>query len=142
MVYAEGPNYRFEVDGAIATCRVWRRPDLDSDAGARCAREMTAHFRTLSLAAPTVARAIIMDVREAPAVAGPQTLDALGELMKSWEAVKRPVAVVVGPAPIQALQYRRLVAQHAAHYGGLFSDPDSATRWIEQRSPSSRPGSR
>src|SRR4030095_12881107 len=117
MISPEAANYQFEIADTIATCRVWRRPDLDSNAGARCAQETIGHFRALALAGPTVARAIILAVSDAPAVAGPRTLQAIGPLLEAWELVKRPVAVVIGPAPIQALQFRRLIVEYAASSG-------------------------
>ena len=136
MIYAEGANYRFEIADTIATCRVWRRPDLDSNAGARCAQETIEHFRALALAGSNVARAIILDVSDAPAVAGPRTLQAIGQLLEAWELVKRPVAVVIGAAPIQALQFRRLIVEYAATCGAMFYDVESALSWAVQQKPS------
>jgi hypothetical protein len=132
MVYAEGPNFRFDIADAIARCRVWRRQDLDSAQGARCAEDLANHARKLAAGAAGVARAMVLDLRDAPAVSGPRTLGALGELLKSWEDVRRPVAMVVGASPTQALQFRRLVAQNAPRLGATFTDLDSALAWVAE----------
>ena len=56
-------------DGARAEIKIWRRPDLDSAAGARNAEEMAAEAAKLPHRG---IREVILDLREAPGVAGPR----------------------------------------------------------------------
>lgn len=126
-IYAEGGNYRIELDAGVACCRVWARPDLDSAAGARFALEKVGHFEALSLGA---ARGMIFDLSAAPPVAGPSTQESLGQMLATWERAKRPIAMVGGSNQIQLLQLRRLVASHAPSYGSLFTELPAARAWI------------
>jgi len=126
-IYADGGNYCIELEHAVAYCRVWSRPDLDSAAGARFALEKVSHFEALSRGA---ARGMILDLSAAPPVAGPSTQASLGQMLSTWERAKRPIAVVGGNNQIQVLQLRRLVASHAAGYGSLFTELPAARTWI------------
>ena len=126
-IYADGGNYCIELDAAIAYCRVWARPDVDSAAGARFALEKVGHFEALSLGA---ARGIILDLSAAPPVAGPSTQASLGQMLSSWERAKAPIAIVGGNNQIQLLQLRRLIASHAPGYGSLFTELPAARSWI------------
>lgn len=130
MVFAEGDNYRIEIAGGLATCAVWRRPDLDMHAGARCAEEKIRYFR--ELAQGDVVAGMLFDLREAPPVTGPKTQAALGRMLDCFETASKGIALVYS-ASIQALQIGRLVGQHAPRHGGAFSDIDAARRWLERR---------
>ncbi|HEY6557469.1 MAG TPA: hypothetical protein VI072_09350 [Polyangiaceae bacterium] len=127
VVYAEGGNYRIELDQSTAYCRVWSRPDVDSQAGASFALEKIAHFQAL---ARGQAERMILDLMDAPPVAGPKTQEALGAMLASWEAARRPIALVVGDNKVQLLQLKRLTVSHAPHYGRVFSDLDLARDWL------------
>jgi hypothetical protein len=126
-IYAEGGNYSIELEAGLAYCRVWARPDLDSVAGARFAREKIGHFETL---ARGEAEGMVLDLTLAPPVTGPSTQASLGQMLAAWENAKRPIAVVAGARPIQLLQLRRLVAHHAPHCGSVFGESTDARAWV------------
>ena len=111
--YATGDNYTVALEGAHAVATVWRRPDLDSATGARNANEMTAHLRKLT---PQLA-SLILDLREAPAVAGPKTVETMSELLRGCEKASVRIAVVLSADPMQLLQFRRLVATYSPTRG-------------------------
>jgi hypothetical protein len=126
--FAEGGNYNIDVEGGIAECRVWSRPDLDSTTGAQLAMEKIALFRQL---ASGIARGMLFDLSVAPAVIGPKTQEALGEMFKAWEDVGSPIAVVAGVNSVQQLQLRRLVSTYAPEHGKLFQSNDAGLLWLE-----------
>jgi hypothetical protein len=127
-IYADGGNYCIELDAAVAYCRVWTRPDVDSTAGARFALEKVSHFEALSLGS---ARGMLLDLAGAPPVAGPSTQASLGQMLAIWERAKRPIAIVGGSNQTQLLQLRRLVASHAPRYGSVFTELAAARTWID-----------
>ena len=122
-LYAEGGNYRFDLDGGVAKCRVWRRPDVDGETGAEFAREKVAHFEAL---AKGPARAMVFDLRDAPPVTGPKTQEALGQMFAPFERAGRRIAVLVGPNAIQQLQMSRLVDSTAPSQGQVFTTESEA----------------
>jgi hypothetical protein len=125
--FAEGLNYSIDLDGATAICRVWSRPDLDSATGAALAVEKITHFQNL---AQGVAQGMLFDLTQAPAVTGPKTQHALGEMLTAFQAASRPIALVVGQQSIQQLQLRRLVSTYAFTHGALFTSQDDALAWL------------
>jgi hypothetical protein len=130
--FAEGMNYSIDLEGSVAVCRVWSRRDLDSATGARLATEKIALFRKL---ASRDTAAMLLDLSEAPVVAGPKTQAALGEMLKAWQDVSKPVAVVASSHSIQQLQLRRLIQTFAPSQGGLFGSTDEAAAWLESCVP-------
>jgi hypothetical protein len=126
-IYAEGGNYSIELDVGVAYCRVWARPDVDSAAGSRFAREKIAHFETL---ARGEAKAMILDLASAPPVTGPATQESLGHMLAAWERARRPIAIVASGNQVQLLQLRRLVASHAPHSGAVFNESAAARGWV------------
>lgn len=125
--FAEGLNYSIDLDGATAICRVWSRPDLDSNQGAALAVEKISHFKSL---AQGQAQGMLFDLTQAPAVTGPKTQQALGEMLTAFQAAGKPIALVTGPQSIQQLQLRRLVSTFAAANGALFTSLDDAFAWL------------
>jgi hypothetical protein len=130
--FAEGANYSIDLDGRIAVCRVWSRPDLDSAAGAQLAIDKIALFRRL---AAGVTLGLLFDLSQAPAVTGPKTQEALGAMMDAWQRAGKPVAVVSGPNSLQQLQLRRLISIFAPDQGALFGSVDEASAWLDSRLP-------
>jgi hypothetical protein len=128
--FAEGLNYQIDLDGSKATCRVWSRPDIDSTQGAAMAVEKVSHFRHL---AQTSASSMLFDLTQAPAVTGPKTQQALGDMLSSWQAAGKPVAVVTGAHSIQQLQLRRLLATFAPDQSALFVSLEEAGAWLEAK---------
>ncbi|HTV19082.1 MAG TPA: hypothetical protein VMG12_10435 [Polyangiaceae bacterium] len=126
--FAEGQNYSIDLDASRATCRVWSRPDLDSAQGAALAVEKVALFQRL---AQGNAREMVFDLSQAPAVTGPITQNALGQMLDAWQRAGKPIALVSGPLSIQQLQLRRLLATHAPQQGALFTSLDEAMAWLD-----------
>ena len=126
--FAEGMNYSIDLEGSIAVCRVWSRRDLDSATGARLATEKIGLFRRLAGGATG---AMLLDLAQAPVVAGPKTQGALGEMLKAWQDVSKPVAVVASSHSIQQLQLRRLIQTFAPNHGALFGSIEEAAAWLE-----------
>ena len=133
---AEGDNYEISMDEhGVVVCRVWRRPDLDHDAGARCAEEMLERIRDLALSSE--ATGFVYDLREAPPVAGPRTQAAIVGIVALWVEGGRRVAIAVGDASLRKLQMQRLVSEAATQEAAVFDEPDEALRWV--RKPDRQP---
>lgn len=126
----EGDNYRVELDGRVALCRVWARPDLDFETGARLAAQKVEICRRL---AAGEARALLFDLREAPKVTGPKTQKALELIIGVWESAARPIAIIVSPASLQKLQLSRIAKEAAPTQSEVFLDFDQARAWVDQR---------
>ena len=125
--FAEGKNYEIDVTGALATCRVWSRPDLDSTEGAQLAAEKIAVFQRLS--ASTV-QGLLLDLSRAPPVTGAKTQESLGAMLKAWQDATKYVAVVAASNSMQQLQLRRIIATFAPDYGKLFDVARQAEEWL------------
>jgi hypothetical protein len=130
--FAEGLNYSIDIDGSKAICRVWSRPDLDSNIGAQLATDKIALFRQL---ASGDILGLLFDLSQAPAVTGPKTQQALSEMMQAWQEAKKPVAVVAGGNSIQQLQLRRLISTFAPDQGALFGSAEEAAAWLDSSLP-------
>lgn len=132
--YATGDNFTLVLDGGHAVLKVWRRPDLDSASGARNANEMAAHLRALM---PKLA-SLIFDLRDAPPVAGPKTVETVSELLRSCEQRAVRIAVVLSADPMQLLQYRRLVATYAPARGKAVMTLAEAEAHVRPKPPARR----
>lgn len=135
VTFAEGGNYRIDIVHQVARFRLWRRPDLDSEAGARLAEEARDQFQRLAATNESEVRGLLMDLREGPVVAGPVTQQHVGRMLTIWASCNRPLAVLVGDAPIQLLQYRRMVSEHCPRIGNVFDDMTLAEQWLSDRPP-------
>ncbi len=111
-----GDNYTFGLTATLrAVCRVWRRPDLTSADGARCAEEMTSLMR--AAAARMESLGMLFDLRDAPFIAGPRTEAAVTLMLTSWDQVRKRSCIIVSDNPMQQLQMKRLVEKHAPRFG-------------------------
>lgn len=128
--FAAGQNYSIDLEGSRARCRVWSRPDLDSAQGAKLAVEKIALFQRL---AQGDTQDMLFDLAQAPAVTGPKTQEALGQMLAAWEQAGKSIVVLSGPLSIQQLQLRRLVATYAPQQGALFTTIDEANAWLDAR---------
>jgi hypothetical protein len=132
----EGDNYRIELDGGVAHCRVWSRPDLDFEAGARLAAKKVAICSSLATSA---ARGLLFDLRDAPKVTGPKTQKSIEQILAAWESAGRPIAVIVSPASLQRLQLSRLARDAAPRHAEIFVDLDLAREWLSARLSGAQP---
>ena len=138
--YAEGRNFRFDVEGGIVWCRVWARLDLDRAAGARCAVEKIAIFERLVAFPRMTAGACLFDLREAPSSWGPDTQAALEKCVRFWEQARRKIAVVTSTDALQSLHAKLLIKQWAPKFGRVFATEPAARAWLADTSPGSLSG--
>jgi hypothetical protein len=124
--WAEGGNYRIELERGIVMCKVWSRPDVDRATGARYAEEKVAIFENLLTMSGSVCGACLLDAREAPTNWGPTTHAALARSVDLWERARRKIAIVASTDPLQTLLFRQLVKEAAPCYGRVFTDLDRA----------------
>ena len=130
--FAEGKNYEIDVTGALAICRVWSRPDLDSTEGARLAAEKIGLFQRL---AASSVQGMLLDLSRAPPVTGAKTQESLGAMLKAWHDAAKYVAVVAASHSMQQLQLRRIVTTFAPSYGKLFDVARQAEQWLAEKRP-------
>lgn len=124
--FAEGDNFEIELEGTLARCRVWRRPDLTMAQGAECARAKVAHFLAL---AGGRAKTMLFDLSEGPVVAGPESQAALGKMFDAFERAGKKIAIVSRDG-MQELQLSRLAGEQAPMRGRVFTDRAAALRWL------------
>lgn len=123
MSRTTGPNFEIDepTDG-FAVVRVWRRPDLSRDEGARCAAELAGHMRRLAQSA----RGCLFDLIEATTTWGPATHAAISEMLGAWEQAARPIVVVPAAEAIQRLSLRELLRSAAPRQGRLVQERAAA----------------
>ena len=125
--FAAGENYTIELDGEHVVGRVWRRPDLDSASGARSADEMASHLRSLTT---EKRNSLLLDLREAPAIAGPRTVETLSDLLRGCEKAGVRIAVILSGDAMQLLQFRRLVSTFAPSAGRAAVTVAEGEQWL------------
>ena len=130
--FANGKNYRFDIVGGLAVGRVWMRPDLDREAGARCAEECIEVFERLGKMSKLVVGGLLFDLRDAPRSWGPLTQTALERCFAIWEAIGRPLGVAASNDPLQLLHVRLLVKERAPKQGRAFTDIEQARAWAKR----------
>lgn len=123
----EGGNYRIEIDGSIIVLTVWSRPEVDAAEGARWGMEAMA--RVMELVAATPGRGVLIDVREAPTVAGPETARRLEQMLTAAERSGLRVAALVSDRSMQHLQWTRLMRNHARTFGRMCETEPEAMAW-------------
>ena len=127
-VVAEGSSYSISVDGDRGSIRVWRRPDLSTDEGARLAGEMA---KALGGLLPKI-RSLLFDLREAPPISGPTTAAALGNLARACERARIRIAVIVADDAMQRLQVNRVAKECAPEMARVFAAPAEADPWLSR----------
>lgn len=115
------------VDGARAIIKIWRRPDLDSAAGARNAQEIASEAATF---AARGVKEVILDLCHAPGVAGPRSVEALSGMFAKWAAAKMRVAVLIVDDPMKTLQFKRIVAEQHLQHAFVTTDEEKAESWL------------
>ncbi len=129
MKLSQGDNHLISARDGLAICQVWLRPDLSADDGARNARQMSDFLTTNVLRPGTLYRGIIFDLRRGPPVFGPKTREALAGFFAAAARSGMGVAVLVGSAPIQVLQFRNLCRDSAGR-ADVFDNESDAVRWF------------
>lgn len=122
----EGRNYEGKVEGGVLIVRVWRRRDLDSLAGSRCAEELVDDVvRHLEIDVG----GLIWDMREAPTSFGPRTQDVIKDGLRTWAKAGRKVAMISNSA-MQTLLVQRLLNESTGGHGRLFESVEEARGWL------------
>jgi hypothetical protein len=137
----QGGNYEIQLTRGIAICRVWKRPDVSREEGARYAEEMVRTMAETAAGMRSVGRAAILDLSEAPTAWGPATESSLGHILAGWERSQRRIAVQMSADPVQSLLIRRMCRRHAPTYGMPVASRVEAELWAEKGVPPAR-GSR
>ena len=88
----------------IGKVRVWRRPDLSRDEGARCAEQIADHMKHLA----GCTRACIFDMTQATPTWGPVTHQALHNMLAPWEAAAKPIFIIHPDEAITRILLREL----------------------------------
>lgn len=126
--HAEGDNFLLEIADGIAHCRVWKRPDVDSTEGAQFASRLREALTSID---NEQAHGAILDLSDAPAVAGPITQEHLSRILVWWELSHRRIAVIVGDQAIKVIQITRLVKENAPNQGRTFATVDEGKGWAD-----------
>src|SRR5690348_10415127 len=113
MRIGEGGNYEITLHRGVAVCRIWKRPDVTREEGARYAEDMVRAMGATALGPRSVAKAAILDMSEAPTSWGPATEASLGQILADWERSGRRIAVQMATDPVQGLLLRRMCKERA-----------------------------
>lgn len=126
MRVGEGGNFSIDLEGGVATLRVWRRPDLSFDEGARLALVILDHIR--KLAAGGDARGFIMDLREAPPLTGKRTRATLTEIVGTCEVAGKRIGILLA-AGAQRVILERGLSVKGPTTARFFDGPELARTW-------------
>ena len=132
MRIGEGGNYEITLHRGIAVCRIWKRPDVTREEGARYAEEMVQAMGATAVGPRSVAKGAILDMSEAPTSWGPATEASLGQILADWERSGRRIAVQMSADPVQGLLLRRLCKEHAPTHGMAVMSREDAELWIDK----------
>lgn len=130
---SDGPNYRIRFARGIAWGVVWRRPDVDAQTGAMFAKALFDDFARA--AADTRAAGGVLDLREAPPVAGPSTRETLGRILELWSKTHRRSAFIAAEHATHRLQLASIVSDFAPSHGTVCNNEDEAETWIRRGEP-------
>lgn len=123
-----GDMFSITVDGPRATIRIWRRPDLDTETGAKNAARIAEESMLLP---GRGVRAVLLDVSDAPSVAGPKSIASMGAMMAAWAAARVRMVILVGPDDaLKALQFTRTVTENAPRDAKIMKDAAEAAKWL------------
>lgn len=136
MRIAEGDNHVIDLEDGVLGVQVVRRPDRDSQSGADEAESIKTHFERG--AARVDVRGGMLDLSQAPPVAGPRTQAALGKLIAAFARQRKPIAIVVGGAT-QRLQMERLATEHGAGRAEVHDEVAAARAWLSRQAGAGAP---
>jgi hypothetical protein len=130
VVISGGGNFEIQLVRGIAVCRVWRRPDVTREEGARYAEKMVQLMTDAATGMRIAGKAAILDMSDAPTSWGPATETALGRIFVEWERSRRRIAAQMSGDPVQSLLLRRMCRQHAPSFGVAVTTRAEAEQWI------------
>jgi hypothetical protein len=120
-VYASGGNYQIDLVKGIVVCRVWKRPEITREEGARFAEEKVEILTRLAEGPRAMAKALLFDLRQAPASWGPITQAALDKIFVAWEVAGRRLGVLLADEPLQMMLIKQSFKQTAPTFGQIFT---------------------
>lgn len=120
-VYATGGNFEITLIRGIAVCKIWMRPDVTREEGAKYAEQKVAILGDLSRRSRLMAKGLLLDFRKAPPKWGPRTQAALDEIFIAWERAGRHISILACDDPIQAMILRESVKRTAPTCGRVFA---------------------
>jgi len=132
LVYDIGGNFEVELERGIAVCRIWARPDVDREEGARLALQNVEAFKRLADEPESLVRAVVLDLTRAPAMWGSITQSCLERMVAILESSPRKLAVLSQDV-MQSRQMQRILRVYAPLYGRLFTSFGEAFAWAEAR---------
>jgi hypothetical protein len=136
-LYASGGNFVVDLEGSIAVCRIWSRPDVDREEGARFDLAKVDAFKRLVAEPSVTVTSAVLDLTGAPASWGPVTQSCFERMVAMFETAGRRVAVVVSADPLQIQQMDHIVRAYAPALGRIFRDIAAAKAWAREARPSS-----
>lgn len=126
-VYASGGNYQIDLVKGIVVCRVWKRPELTREEGAKCAEDKVDTLVRLAEGPRAMAKALLFDLRLAPTSWGPITQAALDKIFIAWELSGRKLAVLLADGePLQMMLIRQSFKATAPSMGQVFISESEA----------------
>jgi hypothetical protein len=134
-ILARGSNFEITTDGRIVRCRVVNAPDIDPEEGARCARQIHDTLAGQVLTPGSPYAGLVFDVQLGPPVFGPKTRASLEELFRAAERTHKRLAIRVGSAAIQRLQFASLCRECAPTYASIADSDVVEVGWVRQGKP-------
>lgn len=125
-------TYILDTSDALVHVRIVKRPDITMEQGAGFAEELADRLVSVLIDSKINARALILDVREAPTHAGPKTRAAVIRILTFWEKAAHPVAIVVGVEPIKQLQFQGMVTKNAPVWARVVASEADAHQWCNR----------
>ena len=129
-ILAHGANFEISALAGIVRLTVLNPPNVDREEGARCAQQMRETLLTRVLLTGSKYVALVFDVRKGPEVFGPVTRGMLEGIFRAAESSKRRMAVRVGTAAMQRLQFSSLCRECAPTWAKVVGDDPEEDRWI------------
>lgn len=117
-------SYVITIEEGVSVCRVFRNPDLDSDAMARSLESVIAASRKLTIADGV--DGMVLDLRRTPGAQSPRIEQVLLAVAQVWEASAQRIAFLVAESPVQKLQIARIATQGAPRFGAVFTSRGDA----------------
>jgi hypothetical protein len=124
-----GENHLISARDGFVVCKIWTRPDLSSEQGAKNAQQMVTYLMDVALRAGTSYGGLVFDVRCGPPVFGPKTREVLVALFGRSIARNVRIAIITGDSATQQLQFRSLCSDTPS-MAQLFDNEPDAVQWL------------
>lgn len=129
-ILARGANFEMTSERGVVRCTVKNPPDVDREEGARCAQQMRETLLQQVLVSGSPYAGLVFDVRQGPEVFGPVTRGMLEGIFRAADAAKKKLAVRIGTAAVQRLQFSSLCRECAPENAKVVDDDLQEERWV------------